>query len=64
MKTCISSSGRKIKVKYFAISRSAEKKQEFRLSQKMYFLPGKISSSGILVQNFPTDNLTVVIIRK
>ena len=29
MKTCISSSGRKIKVKYFAISRSAEKKTKF-----------------------------------
>ena len=28
MKTCISSSGRKIKVKYFAISRSAEKKNK------------------------------------
>ena len=33
MKTCISSSGRKIKVKYFAISRSAEKKNKV-LSQK------------------------------
>ena len=46
MKTCISSSGRKIKVKYFAISRSAEKNKNLGCHKKSISCVAKSAVPG------------------